>query len=255
MKADIRRQKIIELLIEQGSASLEQLARQFEVSVMTIHRDLDELEASGLLRKKRGGATIESNTQFESDHRYRARIAAEEKLSIARFASRFIEPGMSVIIDDSSTAQSIVPSLLEKRPLTVITNNLSVIESLTEAAGITLIAVGGNYSRKFNGFFGMLAEHVLSDLRAEVALLSSSSVDGKSVYHQDQEVVGVKRQMLSSSAKSYLLIDHQKFQRTALYHLAGLEVFDGVVSSTALAPQHAQALKENNVPLYLASDE
>ncbi|RYE71817.1 MAG: DeoR/GlpR transcriptional regulator, partial [Hyphomicrobiales bacterium] len=95
MKRDDRRRDIIEILVDQGTATLESLAQHFAVSKMTIHRDLDELETEGLLRKTRGGATIESSGQFESDFRYRARVAADEKRSIARRAAQFIEPGMS----------------------------------------------------------------------------------------------------------------------------------------------------------------
>ena len=58
MRPEQRRHEIIELLIREGAASLESMARAFEVSTMTIHRDLDDLESAGLLRKIRGGATI-----------------------------------------------------------------------------------------------------------------------------------------------------------------------------------------------------
>ena len=69
MRPEQRRHEIIELLIREGAASLESMARAFEVSTMTIHRDLDDLESAGLLRKIRGGATIEAGGQFESDFR------------------------------------------------------------------------------------------------------------------------------------------------------------------------------------------
>ena len=107
MKAEDRKQLIIEMLLAEGTVTLERLARHFVVSKMTIHRDLDELEAEALLRKIRGGATIESSGQFESDFRYRTRMAADEKRIITRYAAGFIEPGMSVMIDDGSTSQSI----------------------------------------------------------------------------------------------------------------------------------------------------
>src|SRR5690606_35279863 len=84
MKREDRQRSLLEILVETGSASLEVLSQRFGVSKMTIHRDLDELEKEGLLRKVRGGATIEASGQFESDFRYRARQAAEEKRQIAR---------------------------------------------------------------------------------------------------------------------------------------------------------------------------
>ena len=73
VKREDRKQAIMDLLVEQRAVDLDDLAERFAVSKMTIHRDLDDLESEGLLRKMRGGATMESGTQFESDFRFRAR--------------------------------------------------------------------------------------------------------------------------------------------------------------------------------------
>lgn len=255
MKAENRRHNIVELLFDAGTVALDDLARQFGVSQMTIHRDLDALEAEGLLRKIRGGATIEASGHFESDFRYRSRMAAEEKRQIARHAAGFIEPGTSVMVDDGSTSQMLLPFLIEKRPLTVITNNLALILGLAGQAGIDLISLGGNYSRKFNGFFGVLTERALEGMRADTVLLSSSAIAGQLAFHQDQEVLGVKRRMIASAAKRYLMVDHQKFGRTALHLLADLTSFDGVVTTDVLSDDKARALQGADIKLHFANGE
>ncbi len=254
VKQEDRRQEIVEMLIEAGSLTLEELAQRFAVSKMTIHRDLDDLEAEGLLRKVRGGATIEASGQFESDFRYRTRLAAEEKGRIAKRAAAFIEPGNSVMIDDGSTSQMIVPYLVERRPLTVITNNFAIITDLSGLAGINLLSLGGTYSKKFNGFFGVLTEKALSGLRADICLLSSSAIDGRTAFHQDQEVLEVKRRMISSAGRRYLMADHQKFGRMALHLLTDLSVFDGVVTTEELPREKAEALRQSGIKLHFAEE-
>lgn len=254
MKPEDRRDDIVEMLMEQGSATLEELAGRFSVSRMTIHRDLDDLEAEGLLRKVRGGATIESSGQFESDFRYRTRLAAEEKSRITRRAADFITPGTSIMIDDGSTSRTIVPYLLDKRPLTVITNNLSIIEELSEQNGINLIALGGSYTRKFNGFFGVLTHNALGALRADLALVSTSAIQHSTAFHQDQEVLAIKRQMVQASAASYLMVDHQKFGKTALHLFSELNEFDGVITSSDIDPEVADTLRREGIPLYLSEE-
>ena len=243
------------MLVEEGSATLDDLAQRFAVSRMTIHRDLDNLEAEGLLRKIRGGATIETSGRFESDFRLRARTAAEEKRRIARRAAEFIEPGSSVLIDDGSTSQMIVPFLIERRPLTVVTNNLAVVTDLAGQAGVDLIALGGTFSRKFNGFFGVVTEGALAGIRADVALLSSSAIEGRTAFHQDGEVVETKRRMIASAARRYLMVDHRKFGRTALHRLTDLAAFDGVITTRALAQETSTALSEDGIALHFAEDE
>ncbi|KQT52002.1 DeoR family transcriptional regulator [Aureimonas sp. Leaf454] len=254
MKREHRRRDIIDLLAEGGSASLDMLAHHFAVSKMTIHRDLDELEAEGLLRRTRGGATIEASTQFESDFRHRTQMAVDEKRAVARRGADFIEPGMSVMVDDGSTSQTILPFLVEKRPLTVITNNMALITELAGEAGINLIALGGTFSRKFNGFFGAVTENALASLRADISFISSSAIQGRTAFHQDQEALEVKRRMIASSARRYLLVDHGKFGRTALHLLTDLKVFDGIVTSSALSAETAASLRQDGLTLHFAED-
>lgn len=254
MRPETRKKQIVDLLVEDGTVTLDALAQRFAVSKMTIHRDLDDLEGEGLLRKIRGGATIESSGQFESDYRYRARIAADEKRRIAARAAEFVEPGMSVMVDDGSTSQALAEFLPERRPITVITNNLPLIAALADKGGITLIALGGNYSPKFNGFFGVLAEEALAGLRADLGLLTSSAIDGRTAYHQDQEVLQVKRRMLEAASRSYLMVDRQKFGRTALHKLADLSAYAGVVTAASLDPEIAAALRRDGIGLHCSGE-
>ena len=233
MKLEDRRQQIVDLLMVQGAVSLDDLASQFGVSKMTIHRDLDDLEDAGLLRKVRGGASIETSSQFESDYRYRERRGAEEKRRIGSAAVELLEPGMTVLVNDGSTAGLLADMLPAKRPITVITNNQAVIQALMGVTGVTLIALGGTYSKKYNGFYGIITEEALAGLRADVAFISSPAISGTAAFHQDHEFVKIKRLMIAGGTRRYLLVDHLKFGRTALYEIAGLDAFDAVITSQA----------------------
>ncbi|WEX76396.1 DeoR/GlpR family DNA-binding transcription regulator [Sinorhizobium numidicum] len=255
MKPEDRREAIMDVLMEAGTASIEDLALRFGVSKMTVHRDLDDLEQAGLLRKVHGGASIQSSPQFESDFRYREKIAAGEKRRIAEYAATLVEPGGSLIIDDSSTAGAIAAFLKDIRPLTVITNNLGVVTELSGAPGINVIALGGQYSKKFNGFFGIITEEALRSLRADVAFLSSSAIQGTTAFHQDQEVVQTKRQMVKAATRKYLLVDHEKFGRAALHFLTDLDAFDAVLTGSEVSDEHAAALSEAGVKLVRVNKE
>ena len=249
MKPEDRRQAIMDVLMEAGTASVEDLSLRFGVSKMTVHRDLDDLEQAGLLRKVHGGASIQSSPQFESDFRYREKIAISEKRRIAEHAASLIEPGQSILIDDSSTTGAIADCIRDIRPLTVITNNLGVITSLSGAPGINVIALGGQYSKKFNGFFGIVTDEALRSLRVDIAFLSSSAIEGTAAFHQDQEVVQAKRLMAKAAKRTYLLVDHDKFGRSALHFLTGLDAFDAVLTGAEVAAEHAAPLEEAGIRL------
>lgn len=255
MKLEDRRQQILDLLSVQGSVTLDELAQKFGVSKMTIHRDLDDLESGGLLRKVRGGASIESSSQFESDYRFRERRSFEEKRRIGRAAVELLEPGMTVLINDGTTAGLLADMLPEKRPITVITNNMAVIQALQGAVGVSLIALGGVYSKKYFGFYGILTEEALTRLRADVAFISSPAISGTMAFHQDHEFVKIKRLMIEAGTRRYLLVDHQKFGRTALHQIADLRNFDAVITSAPLDEEYQRPLNEAGIRLIIAEKE
>lgn len=254
MKRDERRQQIMDLLVEQGAVELDALAERFAVSKMTIHRDLDDLEAEGLLRKIRGGATIEAGTQFESDFRFRERQGPDVKARMAQTALEFIEPGMTIMLNDGSTAAFVGTLLRNKRPLTVITNNDAVIETLKSEPGITVISLGGRYSSKYNAWVGRVTEDALAHLRADLAIISTPAVSGTQTFHMDDDIVRVKRRMMDGAQRAILLINHTRFDRTALHLLADLSEFEAIITDNTPTDEARDALTRAGMQLTLAKE-
>ncbi|TDH39073.1 DeoR/GlpR transcriptional regulator [Pseudohoeflea suaedae] len=255
MKRESRQQAIMDLLVAEGNVDLDSLAERFSVSRMTIHRDFDELENAGLLRKMRGGATIESGIRFESDFRFRERQGGAAKLAMAREALELVEPGMTVMINDGSMAALLGERLKAKRPLTVITNNAAVIDALKSEAGITLIALGGIYSPKFNAFLGKVTEESLSGLRADIAFISTPAVAGLEVFHMDEQVLRTKRQMMDRARARCLVVNHSRFGHAALYRLGALAEFDHIITDDRPDAETMRLFRENGLPLTLAGKD
>lgn len=255
MKRDDRQQAIMDVLVAEGEVEVEALSERYAVSRMTIHRDLDDLESAGLLRKIRGGATIRSGTQFESDFRFRELQDSAAKAVMAQAALRLIEPGMTVMINDGSMAATLGQLMIARRPLTVITNNASVLDALRGEAGITLIALGGVYSAKFNAFLGKVTEDALAQLRADVSLISTPAVCGLEVFHMDDDVVRTKRGMIDQGAMRVLLVNHTRFGRAALHRLGHLSEFDHIITDTSPAPDSLTAFREAGLTLTIADKQ
>ncbi|ACP24453.1 putative DeoR family transcriptional regulator [Sinorhizobium fredii NGR234] len=246
MKRDERRQQIIDMLVENKTVGLDELADHFAVSKMTIHRDLDDLDQEGVLRKVRGGATIDAGTRFESDFRIRARQDNAAKIGMAQAALELVEPGMTAVLG---------VMLPQKRPLTLITNNAEIMERLKGEFGITLIALGGMYSAKFNAYLGIVTEDALSRLRADIAFISTPAMSGRIAYHMDDNVVRAKRAMISSSARACLLVNHQRFGHTALNVLADVAEFDAVITDRAPGTAVLDEFERAGIKLTIASTQ
>jgi len=150
-----RQAEIAAYVVKNGSVSANDLVEAFGVSVMTVHRDLDELERQGVVRKYRGGVSAQPTSVFESNVAYRLTTAQAEKAALARHARAMIEPGMSVMLDDSTSALALIDLFEDITPLTVATNFLPAITKLVEHRDITLVALGGIYSATHDSFGGM----------------------------------------------------------------------------------------------------
>lgn len=238
--------------MRQGSASLAELAETFEVSVMTVHRDLDELERQGMVRKFRGGVTAQASNVFESNIVYRMTAHLAEKEAIARHVVTMIEPGSSVMLDDSTTALAVARLLGEVAPLTVVTNFLEAIKLLARAPGIRLIALGGEYHATHDSFLGVACVDAIEAMSTDLAVVSTSAVSSRYAFHQEQEIVLVKRAMLRSAVRRILAIDHTKLERVALHRVAPLSDFDAIVLDTGTPAAAVDELREQRLHVHVA---
>jgi DeoR/GlpR family transcriptional regulator of sugar metabolism len=142
--------------------------------------------------------------------------------------------------------------LADATPLTVITNFLEVIKTVSQLPGIRLISLGGEYYPTHDSFLGVPCIEAIESLRADVLFTSTSAVSSTHAFHQEQEIVLVKRAMMRSAARKVLLIDHTKLGGTALHQLAPLTDFDDVVVDNGAPADVIRALRDRRVNVHIA---
>jgi DeoR/GlpR family transcriptional regulator of sugar metabolism len=248
-----RQERIAELVLGQDFVAAKDLTLRFDVSLMTIHRDLDELAAQGVLRKVRGGATPLPSSLFESNVRYRMTESVAEKQALARHALSLVEPGQAIMLDDSTTTLAfarLLPSL--DAPLTVITNFLASMRELIWARAIRLIVLGGEYLPSHDSFTGIACEEMVAALRADVLFLSTTAVADGVTFQPEPEVATLKQAMMRSATRRVLLIDHRKIGRVALHRLAPLRDFDLVVVDAGIDQERLRQLREAGAQVVIA---
>lgn len=235
-KAGTRKRLITEAVLGSGSATAQDLANQFGVSLVTIHRDLDELVRRGVVRKFHGGVSAQPSGVFESQMPYRLASMTAEKEAIAQAALAYVEPGMSIILDDSTTVLAMIDGLAERAPLHVATTFVTGMRRLSELAAdhdITLIGIGGRYDVAHDSFVGVQTNQQVQGIHVDAVFMSTSAVSLTDMYHQEEQVAALKREMLNSASKRFLLIDHTKVNRRALLKIAALSELDLIVTDGA----------------------
>ncbi|MFI6104685.1 DeoR/GlpR family DNA-binding transcription regulator [Streptomyces sp. NPDC051310] len=242
-----RRRRLRDLVTAKGFVRTADLAEEFGVSVMTVHRDLDALQSQGWLRKVRGGASCLPSTQFHGSVGERMTTMARTKHRLARAAAGLLAPGQIVMLDDSTTCLSLAQQMADRTPLTVITNSLPAISALAREPGVSLIALGGTYFPAYDAFMGLHAAQTVESFRADVLFMSTTAVTGGRCYHMSPETVQVKRAMMASAGRKVLLVDHTKFANQGLYALAPLTDFDLVLVDQAAPAGEVRRLREIGV--------
>jgi DeoR/GlpR family transcriptional regulator of sugar metabolism len=248
-----RRQMIAEAVMTAGTMRIEDLTERFDISLMTAHRDLDELISRGLLRKTRGIVSAAPTSLIEASDVYRANREAPEKEAIAEAAAEFVDSGEAIFFDDSTTVLRMVPHLQSKAPLTIITNSLTLMNEVKGMQDLTLLGLGGQYYNWCNAFMGKMTTSEASGLRADKLFLSMAAVTDGLVFHQSPEMIETKRAMFEAAATRILLVDHTKFTRRALHSFGPLTDFDIVIVDDQTPSNDIKRLRDSGVDVVVAS--
>ena len=135
-----RLDEILELLHKYGYVTVKYLVNALHYSNATINRDLNILESQGEIHRTHGGVELAERKGVPLPFRYHKMKA--EKLKIAKRASELVQDGDTLFIDGSTTAEYMSEFLVEKKDITVITNNITLVLRLSEY-GIRAICLGG----------------------------------------------------------------------------------------------------------------
>ncbi|UCR88863.1 DeoR/GlpR family DNA-binding transcription regulator [Mycetocola spongiae] len=243
-KRSERHQRIIAYVAEHGSATAAELAELTEKSAMTIHRDIDELAGRGFLRRFHGGVSAQATSAFESSSEFRMQQNSAAKDALARKALELIEPGMSVMLDDSTTVFALARILAEVQPLTVVSNFRPIADLFVDIDEIQLFMIGGRYSRSHNSFISPASLTGLDNYAVDFTFHSSSAMDTTRTYHQEQSIIEMKQAMLDCGTRTVLLMDSSKVGKTSLHRFAELSEFSDVILTSDVSEEFIAQIRD-----------
>jgi DeoR/GlpR family transcriptional regulator of sugar metabolism len=152
------------------------------------------------------------------------------------------------MLDDSTSTLEVARLLTDGiAPLTVVTNFLETIKLLAGRPGIRLLALGGEYHSTHDSFLGVPCIEAVEALRVDLLFASTSAIASGYAYHQEQEIVLVKRAMMRAAKRAVLIVDHTKLGRVALHRLAPLRDFDLVLTDAQADRESLAEMREHGV--------
>jgi DeoR/GlpR family transcriptional regulator of sugar metabolism len=244
VKTGPRRQQILNLLEETGSLDVGDLADRFAVSVVTIRKDLDDLERQGLLQRTFGGAVFSHRSRFNRSFLERASEHLREKRAIAAAALEYIKDGDTIILDAGTTTLA-VAQLLKQHVKSAFIITCSVPVALeVSSAGYDILLLGGMIRNKSLALLGRETLWMLDRYRADKAFLGSSGFTiekGHTTPNPDD--AQIKEAIMRVSLEKYVLVDSSKFGDQCLTRFAHLRDVDLTITDSHLPKAKVKALE------------
>jgi len=247
-----RRDEVRRRVLSAGFERVDELARLLDVSVMTIHRDLDALQADGWLTKIRGGATANPSALRDAGIEDRLEALPSEKTAMAAVAARLLSHGQTIFLDDSTTVLSLVPHLVDHVPITVATNFLPVVAALHGAPDVELHLLGGQYNARQDACLGLGTIEAIDRMQADIFFMSTTALTRGRCLHRSEATVAVRRAFMTASTRRVLLVDHAKFGRPSPHVLCGVEEFDLVITDDGIDPEALADLRDRATKVEVA---
>ncbi len=241
-------------LLKADEVSIDDLAGRFDVSGMTVRRDLGLLESRGDVIRTHGGAALAGRLTFEFSFREKQNRNSGAKSRIAERAAGYIADGQIVILDTGTTTLEIARRIVGRRDVTVITTSLAIVSVLQFAAGVRVVLLGGFLRGGSPDLHGPLTEQNVEMFRADLAFMGADAVDlDGNTYADDLQVVNLDRRMAANAARVIVVADSSKFGRTGMCRIFSSADYRLIISDAGIGSDVRKRLNKQGIQVEIAA--
>ena len=205
-----RTKQILQLLTQNGHLDVAVLSKELGVSQVTIRKDLNEMEAKGLLRRDHGAARLPETDNMASRLAYHY----EEKKKIAVLAAELISDGDTVMIESGSCCALLAAQLAHvRRSLTIITNSVFITEYIKDYQHIQTILLGGIYQHDSQCLVGPMVREAAMNYHVKYFFVGTDGWNERIGFtNKDQLRAQAVRDMSASCEVLALITESEKFR-------------------------------------------
>lgn len=223
MLLEKRLEKILKLVEENGSVTVQELTELLGASESTVRRDLVLLDEEGKVNKVHGGATaVNAYYAKDEDVEHRKNQNKEEKTDIARYAASLIQPDDLVYLDAGTTTERMIDFITERNAV-YVTNAISHAKKLVEA-GCEAHILGGKFKLSTEAIVGNETVSELEKYNFTIGFIGTNGVSRKAGFSTpDIDEAMVKKKAIAQCRKPYVLSDSNKFNQISPVTFAAFE--------------------------------
>jgi len=224
---------------------VQDLCEKYNVSSVTIRKDLNYLEGLGLLYRTHGGASRQSRFASERNVNEKESIKVEEKKSIARIASEIINENDTIIMASGTTMHYLARAMVNFQKLTVLTSSLRVALELCKMPNITVIQLGGEVRKSSTSIVGSISEAVLDQFSCNKLFLGVDGIDLEfGISCSSAAEAHLNQAMIRCADKLIVLADSSKINKKGFGKIADIDRVDVIITDENIDPQSKQKLED-----------
>lgn len=256
-----RRRQIAEEISRAGAGSVNHLSDKFGVSAATIRRDLRILEEQGKLERTHGGAVSDGPGAGPPPivaREKRRSLRAEQKEQMARYIAReLIQDGDNIALGGGTTVGALVPLLVDKSNLTVVTNGLATTSELHLAlrhhSDASILCCGGILRLVSSTFVGPVAEEFFRGLHVNKLFLSATGLTAETgVTDPSVLETQVKRAMIAAADQVIIVMDSSKFGVRSLVTVLPIAAINILITDDEIPDRYREMLAAHGVDVRIA---
>jgi DeoR/GlpR family transcriptional regulator of sugar metabolism len=222
---------------------------------MTVRRDIERLDAEGLLERVHGGAiAVLPRAADEPGFTAKSSLMTAEKHAIALAAARLVEPGATIGISAGTTTFEFARTIRQLPNLTVVTNSVPVAQLLHEGGGNSVVVLTGGVRTPSDALVGPVAISALQGLHVDRLFLGAHGIDRSAGLTTPNLVEAeTNRALVRASRSVCVLADHTKVGIVGLSTFMQLEEVDTLITDAGV-PARARGMLEECIDHLVLAD-
>ena len=250
-----RRHRILERVAEDQTIHVGELAREFDVSEMTIRRDIRRLEREGFVRQTYGGATAHLTRALDVAFNARALKHTREKRRIGIRATHLLGDARVVYVGIGTTAEQFARFLPAAAGLVVVTASLPTA-SLLGTRPVEVVALGGAVRRDELTCVGPVAASTLARFQFDLAVIGAAGLSAKwGLTELDDGESEIQRLAIERSARVVVIADGSKIGVATNAIVTDVKAIQTLVTDPSASADELAALTEAGMDIVIASQD
>jgi DeoR family transcriptional regulator, aga operon transcriptional repressor len=247
-----RHKYILETLNKNGFVKVSDIAKELDVTPVTIRKDLKNLESKMLLYRTHGSASPVNPYTADIDLHEKEKMKTVEKKRIAQAACKLIEPNDTIIMAAGSTVHALAQELNFNFNLTIVSSSLKTSLLLNTKNNIEVIQLGGFVRKNSFSVVGDYSTKFFSDITCSKLFIGVDGIDIEyGITNSNIEEANLNKKMMEAANRTIILTDSSKFGKRGFGRICNLEKIDIIITDSGIHEKIAAAVEEQGIELII----